>query len=508
MDAEFKRDMNHSYMILKSREDMDMESYETRVILANNIAGILPCRLSYINEDTYFSYDITSRQSLPVLCESLKINKEDLRKILESILTTLAGLEDYLLDLKHLVLEPKFVYVNFETRQTSLCFVPFYGRDIRESLRNLTEYLLTKINHEDQEGVVLGYRFYHELQESNSQLGDMQRLLAGGSAGSVKDNTGGRPESGPEEEESGIRMYAGTDAANGIFEKNSGEYSKKAEENEFFYEENAGENGYGASDGREKSYEAKSGREKSYGAKRGREHVWEEKSTRLTVLRKLHVEPAAVRIAAGGAAIAAVVYVFLHFQGSMSANPYTWGGAAAGCAAAATAVYLVKNRKKKQKGEEQYEKEELFGQTMQDPGTVADELSDEEEPEEFQAEEKNIGTEEGETMLLSAAGAASSVHRAFLEPENPDKESPEIRLEQKDILIGKQAGLTDRVIPSQAVSRIHARIRYQGGRYYLRDMNSKNGSALNGTPLVEGCEEVLSDGDRVSFADVSYIFHG
>ena len=78
-------------MILKSREDMDMESYETRVILANNIAGILPCRLSYINEDTYFSYDITSRQSLPVLCESLKINKEDLRKILESILTTLAG---------------------------------------------------------------------------------------------------------------------------------------------------------------------------------------------------------------------------------------------------------------------------------------------------------------------------------------------------------------------------------------------------------------------------------
>ena len=31
----------------------------------------------------------------------------------------------------------------------------------------------------------------------------MQRLLAGGSAGSVKDNTGGRPESGSEEEESG-----------------------------------------------------------------------------------------------------------------------------------------------------------------------------------------------------------------------------------------------------------------------------------------------------------------
>ena len=60
-------------------------------------------------------------------------------------------------------------------------------------------------------------------------------------------------------------MYARTDAANGIFEKNSGEYSKKAEENEFFYEENAGENGYGTSDGREKSYETKAAEKKLRG---------------------------------------------------------------------------------------------------------------------------------------------------------------------------------------------------------------------------------------------------
>jgi len=62
--------------------------------------------------------------------------------------------------------------------------------------------------------------------------------------------------------------------------------------------------------------------------------------------------------------------------------------------------------------------------------------------------------------------------------------------------------------PSQAVSRLHGRIRMEGKCFYLRDMNSRNGTWVNGR-LLEGEQEVkLEEGDEIQFADLIYRFRG
>ena len=67
MEVKFHRDVNHNYMMLQSVETPDPDAYENRVILANRIRGLLPCRFLYLNGDTYYSFDITSMQSLEIL---------------------------------------------------------------------------------------------------------------------------------------------------------------------------------------------------------------------------------------------------------------------------------------------------------------------------------------------------------------------------------------------------------------------------------------------------------
>lgn len=71
------------------------------------------------------------------------------------------------------------------------------------------------------------------------------------------------------------------------------------------------------------------------------------------------------------------------------------------------------------------------------------------------------------------------------------------------IRIGRQTEL-DIVIDNVAVSRHQAEIRLQGMRWFVRDLDSRNGTLLNGRKL-EGLEP-LERGDEISFGKFSLFF--
>ena len=61
------------------------------------------------------------------------------------------------------------------------------------------------------------------------------------------------------------------------------------------------------------------------------------------------------------------------------------------------------------------------------------------------------------------------------------------------------------VVTSKRVSREHARIRREGRKLILEDLNSTNGTFLNDERL--SGPEVLRDGDRIGIGEVTFIFH-
>lgn len=68
--------------------------------------------------------------------------------------------------------------------------------------------------------------------------------------------------------------------------------------------------------------------------------------------------------------------------------------------------------------------------------------------------------------------------------------------------IGKLKDMVDIVLPSGAVSRIHAKIRMEGNRVFLQDLNSKNGTWVNGKEIHGEHEVELKEGAEIRFADV------
>lgn len=63
---------------------------------------------------------------------------------------------------------------------------------------------------------------------------------------------------------------------------------------------------------------------------------------------------------------------------------------------------------------------------------------------------------------------------------------------------------SDIVLPDQRLSRRHAEIRRRGNRFYVADLGSKNGTALNGVLLTE--ERPLQPGDRIKLGEYELTF--
>ena len=60
------------------------------------------------------------------------------------------------------------------------------------------------------------------------------------------------------------------------------------------------------------------------------------------------------------------------------------------------------------------------------------------------------------------------------------------------------------VVPSAAVSRLHARISCEDNRFFVEDLGSRNGTLVNGQRVRE--RTPLNDGDEVEFSTLSYTF--
>ncbi len=78
------------------------------------------------------------------------------------------------------------------------------------------------------------------------------------------------------------------------------------------------------------------------------------------------------------------------------------------------------------------------------------------------------------------------------------------RFHQNMTTIGRTNG-NDFVIPGRTVSRRHARLWFDNGHWYLEDLQSANGTLLNGVRIYQIV--MLNDGDVISFGDEAVAFN-
>ncbi|WP_411167592.1 FHA domain-containing protein [Clostridium sp. MB05] len=114
-----------------------------------------------------------------------------------------------------------------------------------------------------------------------------------------------------------------------------------------------------------------------------------------------------------------------------------------------------------------------------------------------------IGGEDEETSLLEVNHEKMIL--AYLISEN-NGTTEKITISKEIFIIGRLKQKVDYAIQNGTVGKEHAKIIYKEGVFYITDLNSKNGTYLNGLKLEGGKLYELANEDNITFSNVKYAF--
>ena len=89
---------------------------------------------------------------------------------------------------------------------------------------------------------------------------------------------------------------------------------------------------------------------------------------------------------------------------------------------------------------------------------------------------------------------------------NNEKSAQYIYFSDTKKVLGKDEKRVQICIQKEGISRLHATLVRENGEYIIEDLNSTNGTWINGEQLTPRTPYVLHEGDKISFAETEYIF--
>ena len=90
-----------------------------------------------------------------------------------------------------------------------------------------------------------------------------------------------------------------------------------------------------------------------------------------------------------------------------------------------------------------------------------------------------------------------------------DGSGTRIMFQNGRLLVGRLVSQVDFAVNNPKVGKMHAEFICQNGQCFVQDLNSKNGTYINGSEerLTSNMPYPLQNGDRVSLADSEFVIH-
>ena len=177
MNLSYRRDKDHNYMVLDAPGKLTGTEYQVRMIVSNQIPHLLKCNMRMMDGKAVFFYEITGMQPMFRTFEKTSLNQEDIIGILLDMKKALENAQRYLLDGNQIVFEPECMFFDIQTRKWYLCYLPSYDGSMADGFRRLSEYILKKLDHSDEQAVLLGYDVYSKASEENYCLSEVLQVV-------------------------------------------------------------------------------------------------------------------------------------------------------------------------------------------------------------------------------------------------------------------------------------------------------------------------------------------
>lgn len=161
---------NGSNFMLIELEENQIESYHIKMLLKNIIHKFLPMNVKTINNKQIFYYNITSKQPISRIYETSKLKQKDVLNIIMNISQISSIVNEYLLELDNVVLNPEYMYMDINDKSIYFTYSPIVDKGFSESLKEFFEYILEHLDHNDKNAVQFTYGIYQKILQDSFDL--------------------------------------------------------------------------------------------------------------------------------------------------------------------------------------------------------------------------------------------------------------------------------------------------------------------------------------------------
>ena len=540
MQASYRKDSEHNYLLFGDIE-IDQSEYVYQMFLHNPLDQLLPSDITMRDGKASLRFDITACTSVARRFDTVALSGTDLRRILFAIRETALHLSDLLLDARDLILEPEFVFLGPGQDQIFLCYIPHLSDSSPDTVRTLSEFFLKKTDHSDPAAASLAYSFYDELSKENYVLLDLlETLLLPNPASNPAADSAAVPDYGFRQEgtlpDQKIRTGDSVSKSDDLYAP----FEPAGRENLKSGRGKSPEYAYASGSSPGRTNRAGQGGQKKPGKKgakspaKRKTGIQNDSKKRKRKKRRLFLSLLLPAILVLGTA--AVLILIFH--------PDLTQIGGAGFLSAAV-IWIIHNTIERHSGEihnvwadEDFDTEDddIFYQNLLKEAYAQPESSqqsffpDEKSSNRDSAGWENIGrvsagrnrtarkeasrdslnrekaadspAVDATRFLAGQAGYSSAVPAALISLR-PDS-YPDISLNRDHLLIGKNPDKADIILPSETVSRVHARIEKRSDGLYVTDLFSTNGTFLDGHRLEPNRSARLLDSARLTIAGYNY----
>lgn len=515
MEVSYKKDINHTYILFQG-EKINTETFQVQMVLHNLAEGLLPSSILRIDQEEIWRCECTGLISLKEYCETRELKKDEFIWIVNQLMENIQELQDFLLDVNSLYLMPGEIYIHMPKRRILCCMIPFYQNDIWNSLKQTLQFLLQHLDSEDHEGATIAYNFFRVLSREDCSMELLWSILYekhrkwkmtrdcvigserkedslrfNGEEANKKQNIFGieptkkqnvfgaetlKKENAFGTEISKKQNVFGTEASK---KQNFGGGDTLQEE--VFLEQSFWNKQKSRFFNQEKKKESPETDEEIdalmdelfFHKNEDKKYFWQDEFSWNFLKKMAYLFPSLLAI---------VVFLYLVF------NSWTMTGVRlaffAVCIVLLQAMGLILYF--------------IWGRETNEINPLLDSQEKEVSFAFQNHDSEQWMKEEGTSFLDFVPKAAACLIRS------DTKETYELR--GKEILIGKSKEKAKVLIQEPAVSRVHALLTKKESGYYLQDMNSKNGTFVNGDRIPVHKEVLLKECDEIHFANICFHF--
>ena len=458
MKATYYKDTMHSYMIIPCPPEAETTGYQYRMLEMNRIDGILQCGLRHIDGTGLLYYDTTGKQSLSGLYGGRKIPGAELFRILETMDRVSGSLSKYLLDEQHLVLNEEQIFYDFSS---GTYYFTYYPGEIVDP--KVFRFLADSIDGKDKKAAAAAYRLCSVSGDDRQALREAIREEA-----VMKDAV-------PEWETAADKLRIERTAQDAESETAGMEPQLRDDTDRRFRKYKPD---YRAESLKDEVPERGKAARNTPGRKT--------ESGKISIAVRILLITALIAGAAGLFAVQLLVYISQRERRLCIAGSILLTICA--CLIIAEMIIRVRKRHKVQR-EEESRREPLYSESDEADLPVFGSGTD--------ADLRLSSDETGNTVRFSEQDMTGRLY-------GRDRGN-RIDLRTLPLTVGKAPAYSDVVLADPSVSRVHARI-YKGedGCIEIRDLDSTNGTYINGEKMEPNEKRRVQRGDEVRFGNVEY----